>query len=300
MLLAASSPHARKGELWESYDKYFGKDDAPVLIWQASTREMNSSVPQAFIDQAIEKDPQKAAAEYLAQFRSDLEAYVSREVVEACTDKGVLERLPQHGISYVGFVDPAGGSGQDAMTLAIAHFDHPTQTVIVDLEREWRPPFSPEFVSEEFAKTLKRYKVATIASDRFGGDWPVEQFRHFDITVDPKAKPKSDLYSDLLSLLNSKRIRLLDNPRGFNQLLSLERRVARGAKPTIDHPPAKHDDIINAVAGAAVRALSEGGYDLTTAYSLAGNHPEAEAAREYRLGLAQQIYNYSGGRCWPW
>jgi hypothetical protein len=69
------------------------------------------------------------------------------------------------------------------------------------------------------------------------------------------------LYVELLPLLNSKRCDLLDDPRLINQLLGLERRVARSGKDSIDHPPGQHDDVINAVAGAAAIATRYGQYD---------------------------------------
>jgi hypothetical protein len=47
---------------------------------------------------------------------------------------------------------------------------------------------------------------------------------------------------------------LLDNPRLTNQLLGLERRVARSGKDSIDHAPNAHDDLANAVAGAIISA----------------------------------------------
>ena len=37
---------------------------------------MNPTVPQALIDQELERDRASACAEYLAQFRSDVEALV--------------------------------------------------------------------------------------------------------------------------------------------------------------------------------------------------------------------------------
>ena len=43
MLLCASSPHARRGALWEAHRKHFGQDGDPVLVWQAATRAMNGS-----------------------------------------------------------------------------------------------------------------------------------------------------------------------------------------------------------------------------------------------------------------
>jgi Terminase large subunit, T4likevirus-type, N-terminal len=122
MLLCASSPHARRGALWDAHRKHYGKDEDPVLVWQAATRTMNPAVPEAYIAQHMADDPARAAAEYLAQFRSDLEAFVLREAVEACISVGIRERAPLHDLYYAGYADPSGGSG-DSFTLAIGHND---------------------------------------------------------------------------------------------------------------------------------------------------------------------------------
>ena len=66
---------------------------------------------------------------------------------------------------------------------------------------------------------------------------------------------KSDLYRDMLPLLNSGKVELLDHPRLISQLCGLERRTARGGRDSIDHAPGQHDDLANAVAGAAILAL---------------------------------------------
>ena len=121
IMLCASSPYARKGALWDTYRNHFGKDGDDILVWQATTREMNPGVPQRFIDRKYAEDPARAAAEYGAQFRTDLEQFVSREVVEASTSVGVYERSPQRGVHYFGFMDPAGGSGRDLMTASVGH-----------------------------------------------------------------------------------------------------------------------------------------------------------------------------------
>jgi hypothetical protein len=111
MLLCASSPHARRGALWDAHRKHYGKDGDPVLCWQAATRDMNPSVPQSYIDGHMADDPARAAAEYMAQFRTDLEAFVLREAVEGCLSRGCLERGPLRGVAYAGFVDPSGRLG---------------------------------------------------------------------------------------------------------------------------------------------------------------------------------------------
>lgn len=137
MLLCASSPHARKGALWDAYRKHYGKDNDPVLVWQAATREMNPAVPQAFIDQHLEDDPARASAEYLAQFRTDVEGFVNRDVLEACISPGVHERAPIRALRYAGFVDPSGGNA-NSMTLAIAHYDSKARIVVLDAVRNSR------------------------------------------------------------------------------------------------------------------------------------------------------------------
>ena len=47
ILLCASSPMARKGSLWSAFSKHYGKDNDPILVWQAATRDMNATVPQS-------------------------------------------------------------------------------------------------------------------------------------------------------------------------------------------------------------------------------------------------------------
>ena len=261
ILLCASSPHARRGALYDAYRKHFAKDNDPILVWQAATRDMNATVPQSFIDAHIEEDPARASAEYLAQFRTDVEGFVAREAVQACVSHGIYERAPLRTISYKAFCDPSGGSA-DSMTLAIGHFEANTEMVVIDAIREAKPPFSPEQVVSEFAALLKSYSIFTVAGDRYAGEWPREQFSRFGVTYEPAAKPKSELYLDALALLNSKRVDLLDNSRLFNQILGLERRTVRGGRDSIDHAPGQHDDVANAVAGVASALINTAGYNL--------------------------------------
>jgi hypothetical protein len=110
-------------------------------------------------------------------------------------------------------------------------------------------------VVSEFATVLKLYALSSVTGDRYAGEWPREQFAKFGIRYEPAAKSKSDLYVDLLSLINSGRIELLDHPRSINQLLNLERRTARGGRESIDHPPNQHDDLANVIALASQLGL---------------------------------------------
>jgi hypothetical protein len=259
MLLCASSPYARRGALWDAHRRHFGKDGDTTLVWQAPTRTMNPTVPQRIIDEATERDAASAAAEYGAQFRSDVESFVNREAVDACVSVGVRERPPMPDVSYSAFVDPSGGSA-DSFTLAIAHQED--DVAVLDAIRERRPPFSPEDVVLEFATLLKTYRIAEVQGDRYAGDWPRERFREHGIAYELAAKPKSDLYRDLLPAINSRKVDLLEDARLVAQIVGLERRTARGGKDSIDHAPNAQDDLANSVAGViAALASSTQGYD---------------------------------------
>jgi hypothetical protein len=254
MLLCASSPYARRGALWDAYRRYFGKDDSSLLVWKAATRTMNPTVPQSLIDRAMERDAASAGAEYGAEFRTDVEGFVSREAVEAVIAPGVFERAPLSNTKYIAFVDPSGGSA-DSMTLAIGHREG--HVALLDAIRERRPPFSPEAVVKDFADLLKRYRISKVEGDRYAGEWPREVFKNHGITYDASARPKSDLYRDLLPRLNSGEVDLLDEQRLVAQLCGLERRTSRGGRDSIDHAPGSHDDLANAVSGCLVGVLGK-------------------------------------------
>jgi hypothetical protein len=271
-LVCIGSPYARKGEMYATHQRHFGPHGDPlILVAHGTSRDLNPTLPQSVVDRALERDEAVAKAEYLAQFRSDLESYVAREAVEACVAVGVHERALAPGERYSAFVDPSGGSA-DSMTLAIGH--RKADVVIIDALRECRPPFSPEAVVIEFAELLRAYRITKVVGDRFGGEWPRERFRERGISYEPAARAKSELYVTLLATLNSRRIELPDDKRLVTQLASLERRTARGGRDNIDHPPGAHDDVANCVAGVAAALAVGGGYDASLSW--VGNLDDAK------------------------
>jgi hypothetical protein len=251
-----SSPYARRGVLWDLYSRHYGpQGDPAILVAVGASRVFNPTLKEAVVTRAMERDAASAQAEYLAQFRTDLESFVNAEAVQACVVPALYERAPVRGVQYMAFTDPSGGSA-DSFTLAIGHVDHSrNRLVVIDAIREAIPgrsgSFSPASICAEFSQLLHSYRVGVVYGDKYAGVWPVEQFSRFNIKYEQSAKPKSDLYVDLLPLLNSGQVHLLDHPKTVNQLCSLERRTARSGRDSIDHPPNAHDDLANAVAGLA-------------------------------------------------
>ncbi|SIO49700.1 hypothetical protein SAMN05443247_06523 [Bradyrhizobium erythrophlei] len=289
MLLCASSPYARRGALWDAHRRHFGKD-SPVLVWKAPTRTMNPSVPQSIVDAAYEADSASAAAEYGAEFRTDVETFISREVVDAAVVLGRYELPRIEGVAYVAFCDPSGGSS-DSMTLGIAHMEG--ERAILDLARERKPPFSPESVVKEFADTIKSYGISTVRGDRYAGLWPRERFAVHGVDYQVASQTKSDIYLALLPMLNSGRVELLDHPRLTSQLCGLERRTARGGKDSVDHAPGAHDDVINAAAGALVVAAQRDAQRVPLVAPIILSQTQPPVPGSTTLSTTQAFYEYT-------
>jgi hypothetical protein len=141
------------------------------------------------------------------------------------------------------------------MTLAIAHYEN--DRTVLDCVVERKAPFSPDHVVSEFAATLKSYRIATVTGDRYAGEWPRERFSVHGIRYESAETNKSEIYLTFLPMLNSGRVDLLDSARMVSQFLGLERRTSRAGRETVDHAPAAHDDIANAVAGVMTSAADD-------------------------------------------
>jgi hypothetical protein len=253
IMLCASSPYDKRGALWEAYRRHFGKE-GPALIWRAPTRTMNPTVPQAVIDEALLHDPAKAAAEYLAEFRSDVSGFIDREVVEVTIDRDVTVRPPLDGVSYFAAGDPSGGVG-DSFTVGISHGEN--GVAILDCLYERRAPFNPAAVVAEIKDLLRTYRVSTIVGDHYSARWVTEAFAKEGVTYTHSPRDRSAIYLDALPLFTSGRARLLDSPRLVAQLVGLERRTSPAGRDRVDHGPHGHDDLCQVACSAIVLAAQQ-------------------------------------------
>jgi hypothetical protein len=255
-LLLVSSAYAQSGVLYDAYRRDYGAEGSPgILVAHGTSRDFNPLLPQAEIDRELERDPVRNRAEYLSEFRSDVEGFIPRAAVEACVGD-YRELPPREGVVYRAFVDAASGSdGGDSYVIAIAHKEG--DQVVVDCVREVVPPFSPSDTVTDVAVPLcKAYRVTKVYGDNYAGEYAKEFFRKAGIFYDLWKQHKSEIYRDpMLPLINSRRIALPRIDRLINQTCTLERSVKRSGRDEITHPTHGHDDVINAVAGAAAVVL---------------------------------------------
>jgi hypothetical protein len=250
-LLLVSSAYARHGVLYDAYRRYFGPagpDD--ILVAYGSSRDVNPSLSQAEIERELAKDPVRNRAEYLSEWRSDVEGFIPRHLVEACV-RDYFELPPAPGIAYRCFVDAASGVPEgDSYAIAIAH--KLGDRVVVDAIREVRPPFSAfEVINTILVPLCKSYGIHSVRGDAYAGELAREPIRRAGIRYELAKKHTSELYLDpFLGMLNAGKVDLPRNDRAVNQICSLERSIQRSGQNQISHPSHGHDDVSCAIAGA--------------------------------------------------
>lgn len=253
ILVVGSSPYAKKGSLWTAYKNHFGIQGRR-FVWKASTRTMNPTISQAWIDEQMADDPVANRAELMAEFRDDLSDFVSVEDIEKITDFGVEVRPPEPGTKYFAFCDPSGGRA-DAMVLTIAHKDTASGRCVIDLVDEVKPPFSGADVVANFATIMRQYRVHTVYGDAYGAAWVEQAFSAEGIRYQNPKKNRSELYLHFLGVANSQNVRLIDHPRARAQFVNLQRSTTGSGRDVIDHPKGQNDDIANCIAGAVFAVL---------------------------------------------
>ena len=257
MIVGISSPYGKSGPLYDAFRDSWGQPDPDVLIWKAPTQTMNPTIKEAVIKRAMKADYAAARAEWLAEFREDLETFLQTDVIEAAIVSERRELPAFAGADYRAFCDPSGGRS-DAFTLAIAHRDTVSGKIILDKITEAIPPFRPNDVVAEHAAILKTYRCHLVSGDKYAGEWVSSAFRERGVGFEAAEKSKSEIYLEFEPLMAQGMVELLDNRRLFAQLRGLERKTRTGGRDAVDHYPGGHDDLANAVAGACVRAKGGG------------------------------------------
>src|SRR5262249_45665209 len=86
MLCILSSPYRRSGLLFQRFRDYPGKSDDGVLVVAGPSTLFNPTLDAAMIEAARASDPQAALSEWDGQFRTDVSAFLSDELIDAAID----------------------------------------------------------------------------------------------------------------------------------------------------------------------------------------------------------------------
>jgi Terminase large subunit, ATPase domain len=290
MLISISTPYRKLGLMHQKYRDHFGVD-GDVLVVQGDSRVFNPTLDDAAVEAALVSDPEGNRAEWLGEFRTDISAFLSDDLIDAAVEHGrPLELPPRGGVRYVAFVDPSGGRG-DSFTLCIGHregnpYVADAARFVADVVRARHPPFSPPEVVAEFSLLLKDYKLNTVTGDNYSAAWCETAFRNLGIRYVRSEKPKSAIYLESLPLWTRGAISIPDMPRLLRELRLLERRTHRSGKDSVDHGKSGHDDLANALCGCAVNCIQP-----KSSYSMEAlvRDPAPEPQHEPRRGSTYRV-----------
>jgi Terminase large subunit, T4likevirus-type, N-terminal len=246
-LVAISTPYRKTGLLHERHKSFFGQDDPDVLVVQDASQLFNPTLQQKMIDRAMRDDPEAAGAEWSAQFRSDIDAFLDDGQITAAVDMGRPRELPPRpGISYSAFVDASGGRS-DAYAMCIGH--RKGDKFIADVVTGEPPPFNPSTVTARLASVVQAYGCRKVTGDNFAAEWVATAWRSQGLIYERADMPASALYLEALPQFMREQISLPDHPKLIRELRGLERRTSRLGRDSVTHPPGGHDDYANALAG---------------------------------------------------
>jgi hypothetical protein len=248
MLILISTAHKRSGLLYQKYRDAYGRDDPHTLVVKGTTLQFNPLFDAKIIERQVAGDPALYRAEYFSEWRDDLSSFISRQLLEAAVDSGVIVRPPVDGVTYRAFVDVSGGE-HDGFTAAVTHHDK-DGSIVLDLLFERLPPFDPYAVTEEVVKLFKAYRCTLAIGDAYAAKWSSGAFVKAGVMYRKSPINRSEIYLNVLPLFASGRVRLLDHPKLITQFVSLERRTFPTGRDRVDHAPGGHDDLCNSCAGA--------------------------------------------------
>ena len=123
LLACISSPHAKRGELYETFKRHFGQDGhRAILVANAPSRTMNPSLSRRVVDRAYDEDPDLRRRSTAPGFVPTSSSSCHGRRLKRALPRTLRWRSPLSGVRYSGFCDPSGGTS-DAMAMAVAHQD---------------------------------------------------------------------------------------------------------------------------------------------------------------------------------
>jgi hypothetical protein len=258
MLIGITTAYRRQGLAYDRWQKHFGRDSAKVLVIRATTPQLNPSLPQSEIDDAMAEDREAARADFYSEWRDDLASWLPRELIESAVDAGVTVRPFDPAHRYTSFIDASSGQ-KDSFAAAVAHMED--KVAVLDCLIEVKAPFNTADATAQIVAVLKSYGLSSTTGDDFAKGWVIAELARHQFGFEPRP-PKMDrsaLYQETAPLFSARRVRLLDSARLVSQYAQLERRLMPGGWSRIDHPAKSgfHDDLSNVCSGALWRATTE-------------------------------------------
>ena len=173
LMILITTAYRRSGLAYERWSKYFGRDDPRTLVVHAESRQLNPTLPQSEIDEAL--------AEESASRGGRLSFAMARRPRDLRCEKSSSRRPSTSGCRF--------GSATSAIamcrsstppadkrhfTCAISHREG--QVAILDCLIEVPAPFNTSAATAQVASALRSYGLASTMGDDYASGWVVAEF----------------------------------------------------------------------------------------------------------------------------
>jgi len=169
-LLVASSLHRRAGLMYDMHRKHFGRPHEPTHLYlQGASVLLNPTLDKSLIEADYQDDAESARAEWGGEFRSDISAYLSDDVIERA-----LCPVSARGCGSMRSATSIhrrrrGGARSDDLRGCAPGRARPR---LRRSARRDRSPFDTEAAVERCAMALKSYGVTTAQADKYAASGP--------------------------------------------------------------------------------------------------------------------------------
>jgi hypothetical protein len=176
-------------------------------------------------------DPDVYLTDVEAEFADRASAYVPREAIDSCVQRGQATSARRTGLHYVAAIDPA--TRGNAWTLGIGT-RYPSGRFGLVRARQWqgttREPLRPAAVIEEVRQELQAYGLAMAWTDQWSYDAlaTIASERGLRLQDAPVTQAgKASWFASLRAMLLEQTIELCDEPAVVEDLARVQRRVTQ-------------------------------------------------------------------------
>ncbi len=246
------------------------EEDEGSLVLHAPTAMMgNPRMTRKRLLRLWKRDKEAFKRESLAQFIDTQSSFLTHASIEAAISRGIGELQPVKGVDYVAAIDPA--FRHDSFAFTIGHNDK-TLGIVQDYVFEWTPEpgerLHPREVLQAIKNILTKWGIDLLYSDQYQYEALAALAEELDLViigVDLTQRSKPKMMQNLASLLNQRRLRLLDFPNQEKQLKRLQKTVGPSGYVNIAAPGREHDDMAMVLSLMLSKAIELPPYEAPVA-----------------------------------
>jgi hypothetical protein len=262
-IIKMSSPGIKQGVLYDEWQKrealrgVYIQFKAPSWVW-------NTILGVNEFKAEHKLDPDGFDTEIRANFVDSISTFILPEFVDLCTVRGVSFNPPSDDrkTTYSGAIDAAFKGDKFAFSVVGYNEKRVTQFVLKAWEGTKKSPVQIHEVATYIRTICRQYGLNEIIGDQYSFQPLRELFLQYGINLVENTFTlpyKRKIYFGLKRLIHNQQIDLLDIPLLQKEIKELIVEQTASGQIRIGHPPSGSDDLADATAVAAFKAMEKAG-----------------------------------------